>query len=363
MSIGVGTTGPIQGRTVRAEDRPPRHRLIRAAILRLWRLSVPALECALDNPTDDRVSCRQFCSLMLPARSLTPTQRRAFDMVNDAASVTAIVELRCTTGMGRTTMLRQLHAERGGSFLGAGAIVEAMERADPLALEETVYRRVVDELSKHDVVILDDVQLLMHVIMGCGAYPRAQYFAATLTALADLCEASGKHLVVGTDLFAMPVDVAASKGRVVHVEAFEAADYEALGRDILGDRRASDVDFAKLFRFARRLTARQLRRTFESLSSAPGVDTDRVIDELRSQQLASNVDIGEVQLVKLDDLKGIDDVIAALEAHIIIPLERLELAGELDLKPKRGVLLAGPPGTGKTSIVVRSRGGCAANSA
>jgi transitional endoplasmic reticulum ATPase len=287
---------------------------------------------------------------MQPARRLTPTQQRAFDTLEEAASATGIVELRCTAGMGRTTMLRQLHAERGGSLLGVGAIVEAMEQADPLALEETVYRRLADELSKHDIVILDDLQLLTLVSMGCGAYPRGQYFAATLTALADVCETSGKHLVLGADYFTLPIDVATSKGRVVHIESFEAVDYEALGRDILGDHRASDVDFAKVFRFARRLTARQLRRTFESLSGAAALDADRVIDELRSQQLASNVDIDEVQHVKLEDLKGIDDVIAALEAHIIIPLERVELAGELDLKPKRGVLLAGPPGTGKTSI-------------
>jgi len=54
------------------------------------------------------------------------------------------------------------------------------------------------------------------------------------------------------------------------------------------------------------------------------------------------VDLGEVQTVKLEDLKGIDDVIRALEANVILPLEHSELAAELALKPKRGVLLAAP---------------------
>ena len=48
--------------------------------------------------------------------------------------------------------------------------------------------------------------------------------------------------------------------------------------------------------------------------------------------------------------KGFDDIIQALEAKIALPFENHALAAELQLKPKRGVLLAGPPGTGKTTI-------------
>jgi len=71
---------------------------------------------------------------------------------------------------------------------------------------------------------------------------------------------------------------------------------------------------------------------------------------LKSQQLSSNVDLGEVQPADLSSLKGVDDVLRSLEANLIIPLEHDELVATLDLKPKRGVLLAGPPGTGKTTI-------------
>jgi SpoVK/Ycf46/Vps4 family AAA+-type ATPase len=54
--------------------------------------------------------------------------------------------------------------------------------------------------------------------------------------------------------------------------------------------------------------------------------------------------------VDWSDLKGLDDVIEELEAKIALPFENDELAAALQLKPKRGVLLAGPPGTGKTTI-------------
>ena len=96
-------------------------------------------------------------------------------------------------------------------------------------------------------------------------------------------------------------------------------------------------------------------RTFVSqsglwLKSEGQPTTDDVIDYLRARQLVSNIDLGEVQAVDLETLKGVDDVIESLEANIILPLENDALATELQLKPKRGVLLAGPPGTGKTTI-------------
>jgi ATP-dependent 26S proteasome regulatory subunit len=62
------------------------------------------------------------------------------------------------------------------------------------------------------------------------------------------------------------------------------------------------------------------------------------------------VALGEVADVDLKELEGVDDVIRSLEANVALPLENDELASELALKPKRGVLLVGPPGTGKTTV-------------
>ena len=63
-------------------------------------------------------------------------------------------------------------------------------------------------------------------------------------------------------------------------------------------------------------------------------------------------------------LGGVDDAIAALRRLIILPLRRPELFAAAGLQPPRGVLLHGPPGTGKThlarAVAVRCRA-CAAS--
>src|SRR5204862_3511181 len=81
-----------------------------------------------------------------------------------------------------------------------------------------------------------------------------------------------------------------------------------------------------------------------------GLDTARFLEYLSSQNLTSNVELDQVEPVRWDDLKGVDDVIRELEMKVALPFENDALAAELKLKPKRGILLSGPPGTGKTTI-------------
>jgi transitional endoplasmic reticulum ATPase len=284
---------------------------------------------------------------------LCPAQSQALQRLLQSLPVNKVAGLSAQTGAGRTTVLRAAHAQVGGAFLTMHAFIDMMIGRHPLALEETFQRWVLEALETHDAVFVDDLHVIVNVMLsGCGGYPRRGLIDGPLLALATYAQEAGKTLVFGTG-GGLP-GPARERAVMASIEDFKPADYESLCRTFwraagheLGE---GWVDFDKVYRFAPKLNAHQLKGACAFVTPADRADTERLIDFLRSQRMASNVDLDEVQAVDLRDLRGVDDIIAALEANIIVPLENDGLAAELDLKPKRGVLLAGPPGTGKTTV-------------
>lgn len=134
------------------------------------------------------------------------------------------------------------------------------------------------------------------------------------------------------------------------IRRFDTEDYKALACLFLGLKRARNIEWEKVYEFAPKLDAHQLKKACHWLASSGEFVTEEFLSYLESQRLTSNVELEEVEAVSLSKLKGIDPVIEALETNIILPLENRELAEKYGLEGKRGVLLAGPPGTGKTTI-------------
>ena len=66
------------------------------------------------------------------------------------------------------------------------------------------------------------------------------------------------------------------------IPKFEPEDYDCICRAFLRET-GEPLDFARIHRFAPALTAGQLRYTCSRLSRAKSVDTQTVIDYLRSQ--------------------------------------------------------------------------------
>jgi len=282
-----------------------------------------------------------------PQTVLSPAQKHAFDALSSGVQVGSILRLCGGVGRGKTTVLKELHRQVGGTFLNLKDFVQASSKNHPLALEETLYQLVFDALRSQPVVILDDVHLLDLYSAGCHFYPRSGYFNSIMMALCTYVLEAEKKLIMGTkDHFA---EAAEQRSYSFAIERFKIEDYASLATQFHLPR-AGDLDFEKIFRFAPKLNAHQLKAACQWLRSSKELTTDVFIEYLRSQRLASNVDLGEVQEVDLKALKGVDDVLRDLEINIVLPLENDELASRFRLRSKRGVLLYGPPGTGKTTV-------------
>jgi len=250
--------------------------------------------------------------------------------------------------MGKSTILAKLAAEVNAIQIDSLEFLDSLADRHPLAIEEAFVETVRLALKSGRPVIVDDLHLVVNVVSGCGSYPRSGLIEAAVETLVAEAAALGQKVVFGTQ-GALAGSIG-NRAYVAEIEGFEPADYAWICAAYLGAERAGRLDYAKVHRFARHLDAHQLKSACVWMGRSDEVETESFIEYLRSVRLVSNVDLTEVQQVDLRDLKGVDDVIEALEANVVLPLENDVLAAELDLKPKRGILLAGPPGTGKTTV-------------
>jgi predicted AAA+ superfamily ATPase len=279
---------------------------------------------------------------------LCPAQQQTFDQIKQILSLFPILGVAGRTGAGKSTILQALHRQTGGQWISMRELLQAFGSRHPLGLEEAVHDLVESALQGNDHVYLDDFSLLTRVIEGhCGAYPRSMLLETVLQSLAGLVEQGQKKLIVGSDYIPHRLQ---QRGYVATIPPFQQPDYAFFCRTYLGPAQAERLDYRKVHRFARNLSAYDLKAIGILLQREPNLTTERYLEVLRSFGLTSNVNLNEVQQVTLADLKGVDDVIKSLEANVVVPLEQMELAEELHLKPKRGVLLVGPPGTGKTTV-------------
>src|SRR6266581_4535608 len=278
---------------------------------------------------------------------LCPAQQSVLESLLKGLPIGSIFRVWGGIGRGKTTVLKEVHQQTGGAFLGMKDFVAASSLKHPMALEETLYNLVLEALKAHPVVILDDLHLLDLFSAGCHFYPRSKYLNSVMMGLCSYALEADRKLIFSTTSHL--AEAAEQRSYSFGIEKFKVEDYAALADGWLG-KKSGKLDFEKIFRFAPKLNAHQLKAACKWLAEHPSLSTEVFIDYLRSQRLASNVDLQEVQDVDLRDLKGVDDVLRHLEINIVLPLENDALANQFKLRPKRGVLLYGPPGTGKTTV-------------
>ena len=278
---------------------------------------------------------------------LCPAQQSALESLLNGLKIGSVFRFSGGVGRGKTTVLREVQRQTHAAFLGMREFVEASSLKDPMALEETFYNLALESLRTNPVVILDDFHLLDLFSGGCHFYPRSGLLNSAVMGLCTYALEAKRQLIFCTT--GNLVEAATQRSYSFGIEKFKVEDYAALA-EVWLDGKSGALDFQKIFRFAPKLNAHQLKAACQWLAGHPALDTQVFVDYLRSQRMASNVDLGEVQTVDLRDLKGVDDVLREMEINIVLPLENDALANQFKLRPKRGVLLYGPPGTGKTTV-------------
>jgi hypothetical protein len=132
--------------------------------------------------------------------TLCPAQQHALDRLRHVLTLGNVFALRSDTGLGRTTVLRELHTQLGGAFLNMADYMAALQTSDPVALEETFERLIFDALRAHPAVVVDDLHLLACVVGGCNHfYQRKGLLDMPLTTLATFAAEAGKKLIFGCD--------------------------------------------------------------------------------------------------------------------------------------------------------------------
>ncbi|WP_175597025.1 AAA family ATPase [Peristeroidobacter soli] len=284
---------------------------------------------------------------------LTQNQHDFLGDVRKALATSSIVALAGSDGMGKTTLCQALCDEDGAAIVRLGDLTDAVCGADPGRIDEIAMAVIVEQLEAGRTLIIDDFEYMMAIrtherrdLMSSTILPSI-YAAADRVGSRLVLVGSGsidKHWLRQKDIYRPHVVM-------MHVPGFTSEDYRSIASGSVEGARFDGVDFKVVHRASPMLNGYQIAAAAK-LAAADGgeITTESFLGVIAAWITQSNVDAGKVEPIRFDSLPGSEHIAQTLEMFVVLPYEDLERAERLRLKAKRGVLLYGPPGSGKTSI-------------
>ncbi|WIA11964.1 hypothetical protein OEZ85_012046 [Tetradesmus obliquus] len=135
-----------------------------------------------------------------------------------------------------------------------------------------------------------------------------------------------------------------------HIDAAKAA-YKSLADELQAAHDASEPDEAVIFK----KDAKRLRKAVQQLAPTLLRPPPQALPSQQQQQQRWQPPAGGFA-----NVGGLADVKRQLREMVLLPLAHPQLMQQLGIQPPRGILLHGPPGTGKTAIVRALAAECAA---
>ena len=129
---------------------------------------------------------------------LTSVQQEAANSLLNSLAVSPVSVLGGAAGVGKTTILKTVQSMRGGVYLGAVQLMDVRRIQGPAAIEETFFRMIEDAIESHDLVLVDDLNLVTDAARA-GGDGRLHLLDAALTAILAEARVLGRKLVFAVE--------------------------------------------------------------------------------------------------------------------------------------------------------------------